>query len=82
MYVILDRNISSEGVEMDEKRRRNFQLEDDKGNKLATGVIYDEGNVQVLWRVDCGYTAEQYASLNPILDLMPGVTVLRLIEPA
>ncbi len=66
---------------MDEKRRRSFQLEDDKGNKLATGVIYDEGNVQVLWRVDCGYTAEQYASLNPILDLMPGVTVLRLIEP-
>ncbi len=65
---------------MDEKRRRSFQLEDDKGNKLANGVIYDEGNVQVLWRVDCGYTAEQYASLNPILDLMPGVVVLRLID--
>ena len=65
---------------MDEKRRRSFQLEDDKGNKLANGVIYDEGNVQVLWRIDCGYTAEQYASLNPILDLMPGVVVIRLIE--
>ncbi len=65
---------------MDEKRRRSFQLEDDKGNKLANGVIYDEGNVQVLWRVDCGYTAEQYASLNPIVDLMPGVVVLRLID--
>ena len=65
---------------MDEKRRRSFQLEDEKGNKLANGVIYDEGNVQVLWRVDCGYTAEQYASLNPILDLMPGVVVLRLID--
>ena len=64
---------------MDEKRRRSFQLEDDNGKKLATGVIYDEGNVQVLWRVDCGYTAEQYASLNPILDLMPGVVVIRLI---
>ena len=63
---------------MDAKRRRSFQLEDDKGNKLATGIIYDEGNVQVLWRVDRGYTAEQYASLNPILDLMPGVVVLRL----
>ena len=63
---------------MDTKRRRSFQLEDTEGNKLATGVIYDEGNVQVLWRVDCGYTAEQYASLNPILDLMPGVVVLRL----
>ena len=65
---------------MDEKRRRSFQLEDDNGNKLANGVIYDEGNVQVLWRVDCGYTAEQYASLNPIVDLMPGVVVLRLID--
>ena len=63
---------------MDAKRRKSFQLEDDKGNKLATGIIYDEGNVQVLWRVDRGYTAEQYASLNPILDLMPGVVVLRL----
>ncbi len=63
---------------MDTKRRRSFQLEDAEGNKLATGVIYDEGNVQVLWRIDCGYTAEQYASLNPILDLMPGVVVLRL----
>ena len=65
---------------MDTKRRRCFQLEDDKGNILASGVIYDEGNVQVLWRVDCGYTAEQYASLNPILDLMSGVVLLRLIE--
>ena len=65
---------------MDTKRRRCFQLEDVKGNILATGVIYDEGNVQVLWRVDYGYTAEQYASLNPILDLMPGVVVLRLTD--
>ena len=65
---------------MDEKRRRTFQLEDDNGNILATGIIYDEGNVQVLWRIDCGYTAEQYASINPILDLMPGIVVLRLQE--
>lgn len=65
---------------MDTKRRRCFQLEDEKGNKLASGVIYDEGNVQVLWREDCGYTAEQYASLNPILDLMPGIVLLRLTD--
>ncbi len=65
---------------MDTKRRRCFQLEDQKGDILASGVIYDEGNVQILWRVDCGYTAEQYASLNPILDLMPGVVLLRLID--
>lgn len=63
---------------MDTKRRRLFQLEDVEGNILASGVIYDEGNVQVTWRKDCGYTAEQYASINPVLDLMPGVVVLRL----
>ena len=63
---------------MDTKRRRLFHLEDADGNKFAHGVLYDEGNVQVLWRVDRGYTAEQYASLNLVLDLMPGVTVLRL----
>ena len=65
---------------MDTKRRRLFQLEDTDGKKLAHGVLYDEGNVQVLWRIDRGYTAEQYASLNLVLDLMPGVTVLRLEE--
>jgi len=65
---------------MDTKRRRCFQLEDQEGNILASGIIYDEGNVQVLWRVDCGYTAEQYASLNPILDLMPGIVLLRLTD--
>ena len=63
---------------MDTKRRRLFHLEDADGKELASGVLYDEGNVQVLWRIDRGYTAEQYASLNLILDLMPGVTVLRL----
>ncbi len=69
---------------MDTKRRRLFHLEDAAGKKLAHGVLYDEGNVQVLWRIDRGYTAEQYASLNLVLDLMPGVTVLRLedTEPA
>ena len=69
---------------MDTKRRRYFHLEDTDGKELANGVLYDEGNVQVLWRVDRGYTAEQYASLNLVLDLMPGITVLRLedTEPA
>ena len=66
---------------MDTKRRRLFQLEDADGKKFAHGVLYDEGNVQVLWRIDRGYTAEQYASLNLVLDLMPGVTVWRLEAP-
>ena len=63
---------------MDAKRRRYFHLENDKGKRLAHGILYDEGNVQILWRDDCGHTAEQYASINLVLDLVPGITVLRL----
>ena len=63
---------------MDTKRRRLFHLEDADGKELANGILYDEGNVQVLWRIDRGWTAEQYASVNLVLDLIPGITVLRL----
>lgn len=63
---------------MDTKRRRLFHLENANGKELANGILYDEGNVQVLWRIDRGYTAEQYASVNLVLDLIPGVTVFRL----
>ena len=62
---------------MDTKRRRYFHLENAEGKRLAYGVLYDEGNVQLLWRDDCGHTAEQYASINLVLDLVPGITVLR-----
>lgn len=63
---------------MDAKRRRHFHLENAEGKRLASGILYDEGNVQLLWRDDSGHTAEQYASINLVLDLVPGVAVLRL----
>ena len=66
------------GKTMTEKRRREWQLEDVDGNMLASGVLYDEGNVQVLWRSDLGYTAEQYASVCQLLGLMPEVAWLRV----
>lgn len=59
-----------------EKRRVIWHIEDDNGNKLAHGVLYDEGNVQVYWRKDHGWTAEQYASICQILGLMEGVAML------
>jgi len=67
---------------MDTKRRRLFHLEDADGKELANGILYDEGNVQVLWRIDRGYTAEQYASVNLVLDLIPGIRVFRLEDTA
>ena len=63
---------------MDAKRRRSFQLETAEGKRLAYGILYDEGNVQILWRDDYGHTAEQYASIHLVLDLVPGIAVLRL----
>lgn len=62
---------------MDAKRRRYFHLENADGKKLVYGVLYDEGNVQVLWRADQGYTAEQYSSLTLVFGLMPDIVVLR-----
>ena len=62
------------------KRRRYFHLESAAGERLASGVLYDEGNVQVLWRKDRGWTGEQYASIHLVLDLVPRVAVLRLEE--
>ncbi len=65
---------------MDAKRRRYFHLENADGEKLVCGVLYDEGNVQVLWRADQGYTAEQYSSLTLVLGLMPDIVALRFEE--
>ncbi len=62
---------------MDTKRRRYFHLEDADGERLAYGVLYDEGNVQILWRADYGYTAEQYSSLTQVLGMMAEIAVLR-----
>ena len=60
------------------KRRREFCLQDAAGETLARGVLYDEGNVQILWRVDIGWTAEQYASIATTLDLLPNIRRLTL----
>lgn len=59
------------------KRRRKFFLYDAYNHPKAHGLLYDEGNVQVLWRSDIGWTAEQYASVATVLDLMPGITQLQ-----
>ena len=59
---------------MKNKKRRPFVLKDAAGNKIAHGVVYEQGNVQVLWREDLGWGGEQYYSLANVLDMMPNVT--------
>ena len=63
---------------MDTKRRRNFVLENRNGQTLARGILYDEGNCQLTWRADRGYTAEQYASIRTALGCMNGISVMKI----
>ena len=64
---------------MDTKRRRKFVGYALNSKfpmlrfKRCWGVLYDEGNVQVLWRSDIGWTAEQYASIALVFDLVKGL---------
>lgn len=64
---------------MDNKKRRYFYLEDTHENILAKGVMYTEYNVQILWREDIGWTGEQYSNIALVLNLMPGVCLLRMV---
>ena len=56
-----------------QKNRRPFTLKDSHGITIASGVVYDQGNVQVLWREDLGWGGEQYQTTANILNLMPNV---------
>ena len=62
---------------MDTKRRRKFFLYDEYNNPKAMGVLYNEGNVQILWRSDIGWTGEQYNSIRLVLDIREGITQLK-----
>ena len=52
------------------KKRRPFTLRNAYGIIIAEGIVYDQGNVQVLWRKDLGWGGEQYNSLHNVLNIM------------
>lgn len=71
------------------KRRRTFKVYrntvNDYGDhsvdiihEVANGVLYDEGNVQVLWRVDVGFTAEQYANIGSVFGIVEGANTIKI----
>ena len=64
----------------DSKLRHKWILRDAIGNKLANGVLYNEGNIQVLWRHDIGYTGQQYCSISYALWLFQDGKHLELIK--
>ena len=75
---------------MSEKRRRTFKVYVSEprstgkynwvSTEVANGVFYDEGNVQVLWRKDIGFTAEQYANIGQIFGIVEGANTIQITE--
>ena len=77
---------------MDEKRRRPFTVYRKRvshnacGGKVvlshmvASGLLYDEGNVQVLWRLDIGNTAEQYSNISQLFGIIEGANTITIEE--
>ena len=76
----------------DTKRRRTFKVyreirtvNEDGGeltlsDMVAHGVLYDEGNVQVLWRKDMGFTAEQYDKIGQVYGIVEGANSIKIEE--
>ena len=70
---------------LDEKRRRVFNVYCGadalvRGDRFAHGVLYDEGNVQVLWRKDVGWCAEQHANLYSVFGLVDGANIVEILD--
>ena len=61
------------------KRRRPFVVEDFVGTLVAMGVLYDDGNVQVLWRKSLGWTGEQYHSIAQMFGIEEAACAIRLV---
>ena len=62
-----------------DKRRQPLVVEDSRGNLLAMGVLYNDGNVQILWRRRLGWTGEQFNGLQNLMGIEDGATAIRLV---
>ena len=65
---------------MQEKRRQPFGVWSTKSELLAMGVLYDDGNVQVLWRKSLGWTGEQFHSIAQMFGVESGARVVAFTE--
>lgn len=63
-----------------DKRRQMFVVESGNAEVLAKGVLYDDGNIQILWRKSLGWTGEQHHSIEKALLCEVGATCIRLVD--
>ena len=76
---IRDREVFPQGGEM-HKKRQPFVVENVRGELMAMGVLYDDGNVQLNWRKSLGWTAEQMHSIEKVFYCEVGVTCVCLVD--
>ena len=57
----------------DDKIRQHFTVVGTRGTALATGHIYEQRNVMLLWRKDVGQCAEQYSTIDALLQSLTGI---------
>lgn len=63
---------------MDQKNRQPFTVEKRCGKVVGRGVLYEQGNVQILWLADRGWTGIQYSNLGNVVGILEGATVIRV----
>ena len=57
----------------DAKLRQPFTVVGDRGAILARGQIYEQRNVMLLWRRGVGGCAEQYSTIDALLQSLSGI---------
>ena len=69
--------IAKQHGKLDTKRRRQF-VAYNNNTPVAKGVYYRDGNIQVLWRSDIGWTGEQYRCISYVFGIMRNVNRVEL----
>ena len=62
----------------DTKPRIPFVVTDDDGALWASGNLYEEGNIQVLWRKDIGFCGQQFSNISYAFDLFPDANTVTI----
>ena len=62
----------------DNKKRIPFSVMTNSGALRASGDLYDEGNIQVLWRDDIGYCGQQFSNISYAFDLFKNANTVKL----
>ena len=65
---------------MNKKSKRKIHVFNNDMELLATGVYYRDGNVQINWRIDIGFTSEQYNRADLLFNIVKEANIIKIGE--